>query len=58
MEKWFNGFLWTIMINFEKGMLKLTLDLKFWTLDIFFCDLLDIDTIIFWTFWTISKKLK
>ena len=34
MEKWFNGFWWTIMMNFEKGMLKLTLDLKFfgpWT---------------------------
>jgi len=38
------------MVNFEKGMLKLTFDLKyFWTLDIFFCDILDIDTIIFWT---------
>ena len=37
MEHWFNGFWWTIMMNFEKGMLKLTLDLKyFWTLDIFF----------------------
>jgi len=45
------------MMNFEKGMLKLTLDLNFfWTLDIFFFDLLDIDTIIFWTFWTISKN--
>jgi len=29
------------MVNFEKGMLKLTLDLKFfWTLDILFLDLL------------------
>jgi len=57
MEHWFNGFLWTIMVNFGKGMSKLTLDLKyFWTLDIFFCDLLDIDTIIFWTFWIISKN--
>ena len=28
------------MMNFEKGMLKLTLDLKFfWTLDILFLDL-------------------
>ena len=36
------------MMNFEKGMLKLTLDLKF-LLDLghIFCDLLDIDTIIF-----------
>jgi len=42
------------MVNFGKGMSKLTLDLKyFWTLEIFFCDLLDIDTIIFWT---ISKN--
>ena len=57
MEKWFNGFWWTIMMNFEKGMLKLTLDLKFF-LDLghIFCDLLDIDTINFWTFWTISKN--
>ena len=37
MKHWFNGFLWTIMVNFGKGMSKLTLDLKyFWTLDIFF----------------------
>jgi len=44
-------------MNFEKGMLKLTLDLKiFWTLDIFFCDLVDINTIIFGHFWTISKN--
>ena len=28
MEKWFNGFWWTIMVNFGKGMSKLTLDLK------------------------------
>jgi len=57
MEHWFNDFLWTIMVNFGKGMSKLTLDLKyFWTLDIFFSDLLDIDTIIFWTFQTISKN--
>jgi len=57
MEHWFNGFLWTIMVNFGKGMSKLTLDLKyFWTLDIFFCDLLDINTTIFWTFWIISKN--
>ena len=44
------------MMNFEKGMLKLTLDLKFLDLGHIFCDLLDIDTIIFWTFWTISKN--
>jgi len=45
------------MMNFEKGMLKLTLDLNlFLDLGHIFCDLLDIDTIIFWTFWTISKN--
>ena len=45
------------MVNFGKGMSKLTLDLKsFLDLIHIFCDLLDIDTIIFWTFWTIRKN--
>ena len=36
------------MVNFGKGMSKLTLDLKlFLDLGYIFCDLLDIDTIIF-----------
>ena len=44
-------------MNFEKGMLKLTLDLKFFgPCTYFFCDLLDINTIIFGHFWTISKN--
>jgi len=60
MEKWFNGFWWTIMMNFEKGMLKLTLDLKFFLdLGYIFCDLLDIDTIIFGHFGQLVKtKIK
>jgi len=45
------------MMNFEKGMLKLTLDLKFffgpWT---YFLWPIRHCTIIFWTFWTISKN--
>ena len=59
MEKRFNGFLWTIMVNFGKGMSKLTLQLKyFWTLYIFICDLLDIDTIIFFGHFGQLVKIK
>jgi len=48
------------MMNFEKGMLKLTLDLKFFLdLGYIFCDLLDIDTIIFGHFGQLVKtKIK
>ena len=47
------------MVNFGKGMSKLTLDLKF-LLDLghIFCDLLDIDTIIFFGHFGQLVKIK